>query len=124
MADSITGKGSPEATLLLKLFSNNYTPVAASVAGSFTSATFTGYAIKTLSAAGWNAATTVAGKGVAVYGTAQTWASTSSETIYGYFIVGGSSGILYWAETFASPRPIASGDTISITPQISVNSEN
>ena len=51
------------------------------------------------------------------YGTAQSWTcGATGDTIYGYFIVGATSGKLICAEAFATPRTLASGDTLSITP--------
>jgi hypothetical protein len=40
----------------------------------------------------------------------------TGDTVYGYFIIGVSSGKLICAEAFATPRTLASGDTISLTP--------
>ena len=57
MLDAALKTASPEA-LTLKLYSNNYDAVETSVAGSFTECTGSGYAAKSLTRAGWNAAVT------------------------------------------------------------------
>lgn len=124
LLDNATGKGTPE-NLTLKLYKNNYTPVAGSVAGDFTVADFTNYVNKTLTIATWGAATTVSNKGSATYGSAQTWTcGATGNTVYGYYIIGASSGTLYWAEKFDTARTLANGDTLNITPALTLNSEN
>jgi len=107
----------------LKLYSNNVTPSESDTAATYTEATFTGYAAKTLtssqSAATWAVPTTSAGTTSSTYGggTAQSWSPTSSQTIYGYFIVGATTGILWWAELFATAKNLSSGDTLNLTPR-------
>jgi len=124
LLDAATGKVAVE-NLTLKLYKNNYIPIAASVAGDFTEADFTDYVAKTLTTSSWGAATTVSSKASATYGSTQTWTcGASGNTIYGYYIVGASSGTLYWAELFASARILASTDTLNLTPVITLSSEN
>lgn len=108
----------------LKLYKVTLTPDQDSVAGDFTEADFTGYTAKTLTRAGWDAATTISNKASASYGTAQTWTASSSQTVYGAYVIGATSGTLLWAEEFSSAVPLTSGDTITYTPVITLNSEN
>ncbi len=112
--------GSENATL--KLYSNNYTPAAGDTAGSYTEATFTGYSAKTLtstqSGGTWAVPATVSTVTSSTYGTTLTWSPTSSQTIYGYFVVGASSGILWWAELFASSKNLSNGDTLNLTAKL------
>lgn len=109
----------------LKLFKNNVTPTQATVAGDFTEADFTGYAAKTLTRAGWNDPTTVSNKGRADYSVEQIWTCTGgSNTIYGYYIIGTTSGVCLWAQLFASPRTVDNGVVVSVTPSLTLNSEN
>jgi hypothetical protein len=101
----------------LKLFTNDYTPVEGSVAGSFTEATFTGYSAKTLTTSSWTVASAIASYA------AQTFTSTAgsqNQSVYGYYIVGASSGIIIAAERFADgPYVIVNnGDSITVTPSI------
>ena len=106
---------------ILKLFQNNVTPAEGDVAGTYTEATFTGYVSKTLTGAGWTVAT-VAGVTTASFAQ-QTFAATADQAtqlIYGYYVVGATSGILLWAERFTNgPFAIAvNGDQILVTPKI------
>ena len=110
--------------LTLKLYKNNYTPVEGSVAGDFTEATFTGYAAVTLARGSWTVAT-VAGLTTAAYAQ-QAFTSSADQTLeneYGYFVVGASSGVLWWAERFTGgPFPIQfNGDQINVTPKINAD---
>jgi len=116
---------SVDESYTLKLFKNDYTPVAASTGVSFTEATFTNYVAKTLTRAGWGAATTISNAASSTYGSAQTWTcGASGEIIYGYYIVATTSAKVLWAERFATPRTLASTDVLSITPVITLNSAN
>lgn len=85
----------------------------------FTQATFTGYAAKTLTRAGWGAPSTSVGTTSSTYAQ-QTWTHSgsagSSQTILGYYVVGVTSGKVLWAETFTTARVIDGGDTLSLTP--------
>lgn len=110
--------------LTLKLYTNNYTPVAGSTAGSFTECAVSGYSAKTLSRASWgDPSTNGSGKAEMAYAS-QTFTFTGSGTIYGYYIVSASGAVLMWAELFSSARSVASGDSLTITPKITGNSEN
>jgi hypothetical protein len=116
---------STDENYTLKLFKSNTTPSASSVAGDFSEADFTGYSAKTLTRAGWNAATTVSGKAKSVYGTTQSWTcGATGNTIYGYYIVGATSGTLFWAERFSAAKTLNDTDVLNITPNFTFNSEN
>jgi len=117
--------GGPD--LLLKLFSNNYTPVDDSDSTDFTEATFTGYTPHTLTRAGWDDATTNGdGKGESVFGTAQSWDATGAgQTIHGYFVeTDDTNGTVVWAERFDQARALGAGDSLTITPRLTGDSEN
>jgi hypothetical protein len=118
MMDNALKNASPEA-LTLKLYSNNYDAINSSTAGSFTECTGSGYAAKTLTRAGWNAA--VAGSPTtSTYGTAQVFSWTGAITVVGYFLVGASSGTLYWAERLyaGAGQTFANSDSLTVTPKI------
>ena len=108
--------------LVLKLYSNNITPSDTDVAGTYTEATFSGYAAATLTGATWGAA---AG-GTITYGAQQTFTRNSTgaaENIYGYYVIQTTSGTLVYSERDGS-APFAvtnNGDAIKITPTISAN---
>jgi hypothetical protein len=103
--------------VILKLYKNNYTPVAGSTEASFTEATFTGYSSIELAGASWGF--TQASPSHADYAQ-QTFTSSAdqtAQTIYGYYLVQKTSGYIMGAEAFASPFTIANnGDTIKVTP--------
>lgn len=104
----------------LRLFTNNYTPVESSVLGDFTEPTFVGYAPVTLTRASWAGASTSMGVTSTQYAT-QSWTKgdAGSVDIYGYFVIGATSNVVLWAERFAvSPRTLANGDTLNLTPRV------
>lgn len=111
----------------LKLFKTNVTPAEGDTAGSYTVADFTGYSDKTLtssqSGSTWAVPSTSAGVTSSTYGggTPQSWSPTSSQTIYGYYVVGATSTVLLWAEAFASSKNLSSGDTLQLTPKLQLD---
>lgn len=108
----------PEA-LTLKLYSNSKAPAAADTAASYTEVSAGGYAAKSLTRAGWNAATGT--PAVSTYGTEQVFNFTGTVTVYGYFLVGESSGTIYWAEEiYPSGQTFNNGDSLTLTPKISL----
>lgn len=111
---------------ILKLYQNNYSPTSAAAVGSFTEATFTGYAARTLTRSTWNSAATVSNKAESSYGTTpQSWTcGTTGNTIYGYWVEGSTSAKVLWAEYFSTSRVLASGDVLNITPKFTLASEN
>lgn len=105
----------------LKLYVNDYTPVDGSLAANFTEMSTHGYAEKALTKTSW--VVTAGGAGSPAEGAyaVQTWTFTAAAlvTVYGYFITDTTTGLLLWAERFASPKPIENtGDQIIITPKI------
>lgn len=109
--------------LQIRLYSNNYTPVSGSTAGDFTQATFTGYSAVTIDEEDWDI--TSADPAVALLDAAVEFTSTAgsqNQDIYGYYIVGVTSGRLIWAERFTDgPYNIANlNDKISVTPRITL----
>jgi hypothetical protein len=108
--------------LTLKLFSNSITPAESDVAATYTEATFTGYVAKTLtssqSGATWAVPTTSSGTTTSTYGTNMNWLPTTSETIYGLYIIFTTSTLLAAAEAFGAPKGLANGDSLTIVPSI------
>ena len=105
----------------LKLFKSNTTPGESDTAGTYTEATFTGYAAKTLSTGTWNApvegAPSYIDRADEVFTSS---ADQATENVYGYFVVGASDGVIRWAERF-SDAPIAItnlNDAITVTPRL------
>lgn len=109
---------------ILKLFTNDVTPNQSSVVGTFVEANFTGYSTKTLTRAGWSAASTIANKAQSNY-PQQSWTCGSTgNTVYGYYLIGSNSNVLLWAERFDSPRVLVNTDVLNITPVFTFTSEN
>jgi len=111
---------SPEA-FTLKLYTNNATLANTNTSATFTEAAMAGYAAKSLARATFNAAT--AGSPSYITYPVQNFAFTGSGTIYGYYIVGATSGKVYAAEAvYPSGQAVVSGDQINITPKITLGS--
>ena len=117
----------------LKLFSNNYTPVEPDTSANYTEATFTGYTSKPLIREGlaghWSAPaagaatgawTTEASVAEATYA-AQSWTALSAQTIYGYYVVGATSGKVIWAERFVAAQVLAINDVLTFTPRLGIS---
>lgn len=117
---------SVDENYILKLYRNDYTPDANAASSSFTEASFTSYAARTLTRASWNTAVTVSGKAESSYGASpQSWTcGTTGNTVYGYWIEGATSAKVLWAERFSTSRVLASGDILSIQPKFTLHSEN
>lgn len=112
---------SPE-NLTLKLYTNNYSPVAASVAADFTEATFTGYAAKTLTRSSWTDPVQSGTTAKTTY-PELTWSNSgSSQTIYGYYVVGATSGTLIFAEALDAAYAMATGSSFNLTPELTLDS--
>lgn len=107
--------------LSLKLYSNDHTPTATDDGTAYTEATFTGYSAKTLSRGSWGTPSTSDGVASIAYSAAQTWDATSAQEIYGYYLVGGTSGALIGAEKFSTVRELAINDTLSVLPKITLD---
>ena len=105
--------------LLLKLFVTNVTPAETDTSASYTEMSADGYAAKTLTKGSWTVAN-VGGVTTASYAE-QTFTMTAATACYGYYIVGATSGKVYWAENFGSNYAIPSGGgSIKITPKVTL----
>lgn len=113
---------STDENYILKLYQNNYTPDDTSGPGSFTEANFTNYAAVTLTRSGWNASVIVSTHAETSYGASpQTWTcGASGNTIYGYYVVGATSGVVLWAELFSTSRVLANQDVLNLTPKFTL----
>lgn len=107
---------------VVKLFTNNYTPLTTSVAGDFTEAAGGGYAAITLTAGSFTVSTSSSPR-TATYAQQTftfTGALTGSAVIYGYFVVD-EDGVLLFAEKASSTfTPATSGDTYKVTPSFAL----
>lgn len=106
-------------TLVMKLFSNNFTPVATDTLGAFTVPADTGlllgktpvFAVATLN--GLNEGELIA--------PTLTWTASFSAgalTIYGYFVYDPADNTVVYSERAVAPFPVtAAGQTYSVTPR-------
>jgi hypothetical protein len=106
----------------LRLFKNDYTPVVGSVLADFTQADFTGYSAKTLTrsqtGSTWGAASIASNIAQSEYATDQsfTYTGATSQSVYGWYIVGATSGKVILAHRWTDGARVAVGDG-----QINVN---
>ena len=104
--------------LHMHLFKNSLTLNGTEVLGSFTEATFTGYAVVTLSGF---AAAAISGTQAYSTGSVATFTLTAgSQNIYGYYVTDAADSKLYWAENDPN-APIAlntTDNTYQITPKV------
>lgn len=109
-------KTAPE-DLTLKLYKSNTTPGETDTASTYTEADFTGYSSVSLTGTNWTITNGNPTSAAYSQQTFQSSANQTPQTIYGYFVVGASSGTLYWAERFSSSQVIQNNnDTIKVTP--------
>lgn len=111
--------------MTLKLYKTNVTPAESDTAGSYTVADFTSYTNKTLTRSvnngvTWGTVATNTGVTSSSY-VAQSWTAGSTQTIYGYYVVGATSTVLLWAELFGVARTLASGDVLNLTPKLQLD---
>ena len=110
--------------LTFKLFTNDYTPVQTSVAGSFTCATGGGYVDKTTTNGSWTV-TVANDPSDAVYAQL-TWTFTgpltTNPTIYGYYVLDADGVLLYGERAGSSFTPANNGDTYKVTPKFQMSS--
>lgn len=115
----LVGKDTTVESLVLKLYSNDYTPDEDSTSVDFTEVTTgNGYASETLTGSSW----ILNGKSVS-YPTF-TWGFTGNKgNIYGYYVVTSTSNTVVFAERFpGAPYNVANnGDSIAVTLNLTSN---
>jgi hypothetical protein len=119
--EALVNKTAPE-TLVLRLFTNNYTPVEASTGASFTEATGSGYSSVSLTGASW-AAATAGDPSYTTYPEVTFTFTGALGNVYGYYITQTTSGKVMWAEVFTGgPFNVQNnGDQIKVTPRIEMS---
>ncbi len=103
--------------IVVRLYTNNYTPIETTVIGDLTDATATGYGPITATPGSWS----ISGDPTEASHTEIEFIFTDGEpTVYGYFITNTADDTLLWAEEFVDgPYTIpAGGGSIFITPKI------
>ena len=120
--NNMVNKVAPQ-DLSLKLFKSNTTPAEGDTAGTYTEADFTGYTDADLVAGNWTITEGAPSNATAAQQTFTSSADQSTQSIYGYYLVQTSSGILMWAERFSDgPYAIANnGDAIKVTAIITLD---
>lgn len=115
MLNKITPEG-----LVLKLFVNDITPSETDTAASYTEASGNGYANVALTGSLWTI--TEGSPSNASYPEQSFLFTGDAGNVYGYFLVRAGSGRIAWAERFSDgPYDIVSGDTIKITPTLTLD---
>ncbi len=115
---------STDENYILHLYNNNVAPSSSSTSSTFTETAFTGYTAKTLTRASWATPTLVSGQGQTTYAQQSFSCTGTGDTIYGYYVLGATSGKVLWAEQFSSSRTLANGDVLNINPQMQLASQN
>lgn len=116
---------SPE-NLILRLYSNDYTPGPTSKASDFTEVTGGGYTPRVLAGASWKVKAGALGLPTVAEFAKQTFVFTGDAgTVYGYFTTREGSGRIAHAERFAEPfRVLYNGDEVKVTPKVEVIKTN
>lgn len=109
--------------VVLKLFKSNTTPGETDTAATYTEADFTGYASVTLTGASWTITEGAPGSAAYAQQTFTSSAGSQNQNVYGYFVVGATTGRIKWAERFSDgPYNIVNnGDAIKVTPTITLD---
>lgn len=119
--ENFLNKSAPQNQTML-LYKSNTTPAETDTTATYTEATFTGYAAKSITGTSW---TVTPGAPTTAAYAQQSFASTANQTteaVYGYVFKQTTSGTIMWAERFSDgPYNITNnGDTINVTPQITL----
>lgn len=103
---------------VIELYSNNYTPVDASVIGDFTPATFTGAGPITVGPADWDAPVVVSDVGEISLTVPPSWThgGGASQIVYGWFMYGHDTLNMFAAQRFDVARNMTSGSTETLDP--------
>lgn len=123
LADFMLGVATP-GNQQLKLFVNNVVPDDTFVNASLTEMSTLSYAAKTLTKTSWvNTAGATAFPSTGVYASQTfTFTAGTAVTVYGYWVIDVTTGLMLWAEPFAAPKIVQNaGDQIIITPQITLS---
>ena len=113
------GKIAPEP-LWIRLFANNMTPAETDTTASYTEVSGHGYGEQALTAASWEL---TEGAPTEATHPQMEWIFTGEAgAVYGYYIVGESSGKVLWAERFSDGPYVINldGDRIRVTPKITL----
>jgi hypothetical protein len=115
---ALTGDGSSLEDFVVRLYSNNYTPVDGSTLANFTEATFTGYTELDIMRSDFSTPVIVANVAEAQTSVPPEWTCTggAAQDIYGWYLVGVDSGKVLAAQRFDAVRTMAAGATETLDP--------
>ncbi len=122
LLDAALGKAAA-TTLTLRLFANNHTPAHGDTESNYTEASGGGYAAIALTAANW---VTTPGSPTSSAYPASTFTFTGAiggtGIVYGYYITNAAGKLIYAELLAASFTPANNGDTVVVTPTITLAS--
>jgi hypothetical protein len=108
----------------LKLYRTNTTLGDSTIVTDFTEANFTSYVSKSLTRANWGSAVVDSNIAKSTYSAELSWTcGVTGGVVYGYWIVGATSGNLLYAEAMGASRTLADGDIIKITPEFTFRTQ-
>ncbi|MDL2342461.1 MAG: hypothetical protein QFB87_05290 [Patescibacteria group bacterium] len=108
----------------LKLFTNNIAPADTDTAATYTEMSTLGYVAKTLTKTAWVTTAGATGAPASSVQPQQTFTFTAGTlvTVYGYYVIDSTTGLLLWAESFGGGKDIQNaGDQIIIVPTITLS---
>lgn len=113
-----TFSSEPE-NITLKLYSNDYDPALNSTSGDFIEVVGGGYLSQGLLRSKWEAPATVIDDSTIIYSEPVTFTFSNTVRIVGYYVVGATSGELWWAERLyaGEGRLLLSGDQLRLIPK-------
>lgn len=122
MLAALVNKTAPQ-TLILRLFKNNLVPAKGDIDGSYTEATFTGYAPITLTPGSWTVVQYTPSQATYAQQTFTSTAAQTAQLLYGYYLTQTTSGTVVGAERFSDgPYTVQFlSDRVRVTPTLTQN---
>ncbi|MCE5292097.1 MAG: hypothetical protein LLG14_23040 [Nocardiaceae bacterium] len=110
--------GNPGEDWIVRLYSNNYTPVDSSTLASFTEATFTGYSAVLVEMNDWGAASITTNVAYSTSSVTPSYTCTGGggQTVYGWYAEGATSGKVLAAQRFDTARSMTPGSVEELDP--------
>lgn len=108
---ALTPSGATVEDWKIRLYQNDLTPDDGTVLDSFTEATFMGYVPENVASGNWPPSDIVSDIAVSTLTNAPVFTSTdpTSQTIYGWYMVGVTTNTLVACQRFDTPRVLVNG---------------